>query len=128
MEGVRRRSVVVWKIRKKQEIRHDFRRVSSRDAPPGLLGPLAVSHPRSLRPAESKGPTSLWRREGHVLVDGRGWGELGRWVVKMVVHGRGEINLPSTVDAVDDGFKLRSHAQSPSSILTRVSPIRKIKS
>ena len=43
-------------------------------------------------------------------------------------HGRGEINLPSTVDAVDDGFKLRSHAQSPSSILTRVSPIRKIKS
>ncbi len=37
------------------------------------------------------------------------------------------MNPISTVDAVDNGFKLRSHAQSPSSILTRVIPIRKIK-
>jgi len=53
-----------------------------------LVGsPLCCLSPRSLRRARSKRPTSLWRGEGHMWVDGRGWGELGRWVVKEVVVG-----------------------------------------
>ena len=60
-------------------------------------------------------------------VDVRGWERAGAMGGEGGGSGRRDMNPTSTVAAVDDGFKLRSHAQSPSSILTPVSPIRKIK-
>jgi len=38
--------------------------------------------------------------------------------------GRREMSPTSTVDAVDEGFKLHSHVESPSLILTHSIPIR----
>jgi len=39
--------------------------------------------------------------------------ELGRWAVNGGGSGRRKMNPTSTVDAVDDGFKLRYHAILP---------------
>ena len=57
-------------------------------------------------------------------VGGRGWEWAGRIGGEGGGSGRGKVNPTSTADAVDVGFKLRSHAHSPSSILTRDTPIR----
>jgi len=57
---------------------------------------------------ERDGPTSLMRGEGHLV--GRIPSLRASWVVRVVVEG-GRTNPRSTVDTVDLGFKLRSHAQ-----------------
>ena len=71
------------------------------------------------------GPTSLSRGEGHRLA----WAPwLGAtWGGEVVVAGRREDEPTSTIDAVDVGFKLRSHAQRSCSILAHRSAINKIK-
>ena len=52
---------------------------------------------------------------------GRGWEWAGRVGGEGGGSGRRKANPTSTADV---GFKLRSHAHSPSSILTRATPIR----
>ncbi len=56
---------------------------------------------------DRNGPTSLGRGEGHLCVNGRGW-ERARAATAKVGEGIERQHQP--LIAVDDGFKLRSHA------------------
>ena len=57
------------------------------------------------------GPTSLRRGEGRLWVGGHSWEPVGAMGVEGGGRRKREMKPASTVDAVDDGFKLRSHPQ-----------------
>ena len=60
---------------------------------------------------DRNGPTSLRGGEGHPCVGGPGWERAGAMSDEEGGSGRGKMKPTSTVDGVDDGFKLRSLAQ-----------------
>ena len=60
---------------------------------------------------DPNGPTSLRRGEGRLRVDGPGGEPAGAMGVDGGGSRRRKMKPTSTVDAVDDGFKLRSPAQ-----------------
>jgi hypothetical protein len=103
----------------KARTKYDFRRVSPRDAPPGLPlpgSPLLYLPPKTVR-----------RTGPHPSAEGRGrcWVWLAVAKGKVVVEGR--MKLTTTVDAVVVSFKLRSQPQRSCSISTPGSAIRKLK-
>jgi len=82
-----------------------------RDVPAGHFPPIAPPSVFSSVERHRNGPTSLRRGEGHLWIGGRGWEPAGAMGVEGGGRRRRKMKPTSTVDAVDDGFKLRSHAQ-----------------
>jgi len=83
-----------------------------RDVPPATFLPVILS-PTEFSPVERdhNRPTSLRRGEGRLCIDVLGWRRAGVIGKEGGGNGKRKMNPTSTVDAVDDGFKLRSHAQ-----------------